>query len=242
MIVYLKTNEEIEGFKRAGKFASDLLAFLLDKVEVGIDTNYLDTLARQKCKELGVNPAFLGYEGYPAAICTSVNNILVHGLPNNIPLQCGDIVGIDVGVEIGGFIGDTADSVCVNGESELINKCREALVVGIAAATPGNYLNDIGKAIEKKSKPFKIPKEYGGHGIDRWKMHAAPFVSNFSDVDGNIKLRPGMILCIEPMIVDGNAKTSVTSDKWSVKVGGPSAHCEHTILITEADPIILTRR
>jgi methionyl aminopeptidase len=253
MIVYLKTREEIEGFKRAGKLAANVLSALLKEAETpGICPKDLDNMAKQLCENAGAKSAFHGYEGYPAHICVSVNETLVHGLPDNKPFEKHDIVGIDVGVEIDGFIGDTAETICYMSEcdstyscpSHLVLSCRDALLVAINKAKNGNMLSEIGKAISKvaKERNYKIPREYGGHGMNRYKMHAPPFVSNRQDNDGNIKLRPGMIICIEPMFVDGDPKTKVSSNGWNVEVGGMSSHCEHTVLVTENEPIVLTRR
>jgi methionyl aminopeptidase len=249
MIIYLKTEDEIVGFKRVGKETARILQKLLDAVEVGITTKQLDKIAKQECKTIGAKPAFLNYRGFPAAICTSVNEILVHGIPNDKPLQDGDIISIDIGVDMDGFIGDTADTVIVGSSStimfDMITKCREALANAISMSRADNKLIDVNKAIydiAKKNK-YEVPIEYGGHGIDRGLLHTAPFVANKPVEDYNIRLRPGMIFAIEPMFIYGNdPKISVADDKWSVRANGLTAHCEHTVLITEDNPLILTKR
>jgi methionyl aminopeptidase len=246
MMVFLKTSAEIEGFRTAGMLAAEVLEALLDATIPGISTNDLDSIARHKCRELGAKPAFLNFGGYPAAICASPNGVLVHGLPNDIPLSYNDVLGLDIGVEIDGFIGDTAETICVGSfDSPLVMACRRGLAAGIAAARSGNMLDDIGCAIWSvaKERKFSIPRGYGGHGVDRYHMHASPFVSNLPEADDdNIRLRSGMVLCIEPMFVDGSAVTSLMQDGWGVRVGGLSAHCEHTVLVAEDTPVILTQR
>ena len=249
MLVYIKNKQEIEGFKKAGKLTAKILSTILNNVHEGIDTFELDQIARRECDSLGVNPVFLGYKGFPAAICASNNRILVHGTPDRSILRTGDILSIDIGTEIDGFIGDSAETVVVGKDScKIIDTCRQALASAISQAKAGNRLNDIGGAIYKVARKhnFSIPTEYGGHGIGRFALHAEPYVSNFPDRidEENIKLRPGMILAIEPMMIDATSgETSVLeSDKWSVLAKGIAAHCEYTILITEDFPIILTDR
>jgi methionyl aminopeptidase len=251
MIVYLKSKEEISGFREAGKIAGKVLSSILNEIKPEVTTSFLNEVAIEECKKHNVVPTFLGYSGFPAAICASVNNILVHGIPNENKLKPEDIVSIDVGISMDGFIGDTAETVWVEEpkyevyclDSYLIECCRKSLDLGIEAAKSGNKLNDISKAIFDMIKMFGLstPIEYGGHGIDRYKLHAHPFVSN--NINKNeMLLRPGMIIAIEPMVINGSRETKILEDQWSVMVNGLSAHCEHTILITEEGPEVLTRR
>lgn len=247
MIVYLKTKEEIEGFEKAGEIAGLILHELLKAVKPGVATSELDEMARQKCKEHNVEPTFLGYEGFPSAICASNNEVLVHGFPNDEKLKNGDVLSLDFGATLDGFIGDTAETIIVgknkNSNTDLlVNDCRNALKDAISKAIPGNKLSDVSRAVQKGTKDFRIVTDYGGHGIDRYNMHSEPFVPNIPDIYNDVSLRPGMLIAIEPMYVMGNPTTEVSDDGWSVVVGGKSAHCEHTILITDGSPLILTDR
>lgn len=260
MIIYLKTEEEKEGFKEAGKIAANVMKKMLDAIEVGITTKDIDEIARDECKKQNVSPAFLGHEGFPAAICSSVNKELVHGIPNDKKLELGDLLSIDIGVNLDGFIGDTAATklVGLNGDEEVClpdnwagflaaQSCETALRLGIHAAQPGSKLSDIAIAISNQAKHtgHNMPLKYGGHGINRHDLHSAPFVANNPEElgDEDIVLRPGMIIAIEPMFVVGDPTTKVLEDKWTVIVSGSRAtHFEHTILIEEDGPIVLTDR
>lgn len=248
MIVYIKDREDIENFKLVGKCTAEILSILLDKAKEGVTTRDLDSIARAECENRGVAPAFLDYRGFPAAICASVNQTLVHGIPDDTALIDGDILSIDIGVEKLGYIGDSAESVVVGGgQNNLVTKCRTALKNGVAKAVAGNRISDVSQAIYDVSRKsgYSIAVGYGGHGVDRYCLHADPFVSNIPEkTENDIKLRPGMIIAIEPMLVDyKNGKTQVSSqDGWSVVANGMAAHCEHTILVTDEEPFILTDR
>lgn len=252
MIVFLKTEQDIEGFKKAGKIAADIMSQLMNLITVGSNTNKINEKAIELCEENGVKPAFLGYEGFPAAICASVNNALVHGVPDDKPLEIEDLVSIDLGVDYNGYIGDTAITVIPKLKLDyevfsyvrpILSAGQKCLDVGISAARAGNKLSDIAKAIESCRGEYSLPDNYGGHGIDRNRLHSAPFIANDPEhVDADITLRAGMILAIEPMLVEGSSKTEVAEDKWTVVVDGPSVHFEHTVLVTDGDPIILTDR
>jgi len=250
MLVFLKDEKEIEGFVKAGKIAGRILAELLSMVKPGATTNELDQLARRRCEEHKVRPVFLGYEGFPAAICTSVNEALVHGVPNDRPLENGDLVSIDIGVDLDGFIGDTAFTVIAGtptGATDMlmIKHCGAALNRGIEASRPGNRLGDIGAAVsDRGNEKFGLVTDYGGHGVNRGKLHAEPFVSNDNLAGEGIKLRPGMVIAIEPMLVSGDDNEGKTADDgWTVVLSnGRAVHCEHTIAITENGPLILTER
>jgi len=248
MIVYIKDREDIENFKLVGKCTAEILSILLNKAKEGVTTRELDSVAQTECQNRGVTPAFLNYRGFPAAICTSVNKTLVHGVPDDTALVNGDILSIDIGVEKQGYIGDSAESIIVGGEpNDLIEKCRIALKNGIDKVRAGNRLSNISQAIYDVSRKagYSIARGYGGHGIDRHRLHADPFVSNIPVEDeDDIKLRPGMIIAIEPMLIAyNNGKTRVSDqDNWSVIASGMAAHCEHTILVTDGKPFILTDR
>lgn len=253
MIVFLKSKSEIEGFKEAGKISGSILNVILGEIKPGVITKYLNEVALEECKKNNVTPTFLGYHGFPAAICVSVNKTLVHGIPNDYILQSQDIVSVDLGITLDGFIGDTAETVLVENENfeevtskefKLIKDCRFALDFSIKKAFHGNSLSDVCGFIYNVSKcrGYGVPKSYGGHGIDRYKLHAPPFIPCHTEHLDNITLRAGMVLAIEPMLIIGKGTTKVLDDKWSVETDGLSAHCEHTILITESEPLILTRR
>lgn len=246
MIIYLKTEKEIERFKESGRITAKILQKVLDNVKIGITTLELDEIARQECKIQNVIPTFLGYKGFPAAICASNNNVLVHGIPNNSPLKYGDVLSIDFGAEIDGFIGDSAETIIVGDTNHnLKNACNLALNKSIIVAKDGNKLSDISTEIYNVAKSFgySIPTKYGGHGIDRCFMHAPPFIPNIPNKELDFTLRAGMIIAIEPMFIMGNSNnTSVFSDGWSVMTESISAHCEHTVLVGSDYGIALTER
>ncbi len=251
MLVRMKTRGEIEGFMKAGRVAASILRQLASAAKdgEGKTTAQLDQLARRLCAASGASPAFLGYHGFPAAICASVGNELVHGIPDDRLLCDGDLLKIDIGVDIDGFIGDTAVTVRVGGPrpdelDRLIFDCRIALLRGIAAARPGGDLGDIGEEISREAKRggWKIAAQYGGHGMDRGKLHADPFVDNARTQ--SMRLRPGMVLAIEPMFVAGpDVDTAVAANGWTVRASGPAAHFEHSIVVSElGEPRVLTGR
>jgi len=252
MIIYLKTKKEIEGFKKAGKIAGQILQTLLDSVKVGVTTQQLDELARQECDKANVKPVFLGHSGFPAAICASNNTTLVHGIPDTKPLQNGDVLSIDIGVDVDGFIGDTADTVVVNQNPltrseklQMIMWCKTALFKAIEKAKEGQLLSSVSKEIFNVAKKngYSVPSEYGGHGISRGEMHAAPFVPNIPDEEHDVTLRAGMIIAIEPMFIMGkNPTTQVAPNGWDVVVDDLSVHCEHTVLVDVCRGIALTER
>lgn len=244
MIVTLKSEEEIIGFKKAGKIAALILKILLNNLKQNTIPKDIDKLAKELCKEYNVIPTFLGYQNFPAAICFSKNNVMVHGIPDTIPLKENDIVSIDFGATLNGFIGDTADTIKIGESSFLEECCSEALYAAIDQAIVGNKLSDIGKTINKiaDKNNYVIPTGYGGHGIDYNFLHSPPFVSNTYDIDDDVSLVNGMVLAIEPMFIDAQSnRTVVGNDGWSVYAKGNTAHCEHTILINDDKPTILTR-
>lgn len=247
MIVYMKSKEEIELFEKAGKIASNILSELIQNAKPGKSTLDLDKIAQDRCAELDVKPVFLGYHGFPAAICASVNDTLVHGIPNETPLKELDFVSIDIGVSFDGFIGDTARTVRIGKDSHpMLEACKGSLDQAILEAVPGNKLNDISKVIQKVAKDsgYSIPLGYGGHGIDKDKLHAEPFVSNIYNPYYDMTLRSGMVFAIEPMLINStNGKTAVNGeDGWSVVASANTAHFEHTIAITDDGPIVLTEQ
>lgn len=245
MLVYIKSKEEIKGFEEAGRITGKILDTLLNKTKIGISTKELDDIAREECEKYKVKPAFLNYQGFPAAICASTNNILVHGIPNNIPLKHDDIISIDMGVSMDGFIGDTAVTIDLSGTNKkLLSCCEKALYLGISQAKPGNKLSQISKTIYKhiKKNNFSTPIEYGGHGIDRDVLHSDPFVPNVPDYEEDLTLRAGIIFAIEPMVIDGKSHLQIADSGWDIIADGMTAHFEHTVLITDTGCKILTRR
>ena len=246
MLIRLKTQEEIEGFAKAGRLAAQVMRMLVDAAKPNTTTKDLDQLARNACSDANATPTFLGYNGFPAAICTSLNKELVHGIPSNSRyLQYGDLLKIDLGVTLNGYIGDIARTIVVGQElpNQLVFQCKLALLRGIAAAKAGADIGDIGAAIFDIGKcfGFKVVMNYGGHGIDRYVLHADPYVPNFK-TQNFLRLRAGMVLAIEPMFIDAKTNnTTIADDGWTVLTDGPCVHFEHTIALSEiGEPRILT--
>ncbi len=227
----------------AGKVLDEIIAF----IKPGVTTNQVDGFAAERIKFYGGRSAFLGYRKYPCHTCISVNEEVVHGLANERELRFGDIVSVDVGVNYKGFIGDNARTVAVGGcgvlGQQLMDVTDRALGLGIAAAVSGNRVTDISRAIQDyvESNGFSVVREFVGHGVGR-TMHEEPQVPNFVDSNSNQKLRPGMTLAIEPMVNAGSPDVKILKDGWTVvtRDGSLSAHFEHTILVTEGEPEILT--
>jgi methionyl aminopeptidase len=258
-IFIYKTEEEKDYFRKAGKLAANVLEKVCKAVKPGISTLDLDVLAETWIKDHGAIPTFKGYLGFPSTLCTSVNHEVVHGIPNNKKiLQAGDIISIDVGVTLMGlvngqefkFVGDNARTVPV-GEipektAELLAYTKAGLEAGIEASLKGNKISDIAKAIEKvaKSKGYGLVRDFGGHGIGP-EYHSAPFIPNYTDyftLYGDSEIKEGMILAIEPMFNLGVSDIRKLKDNWTIvtKDNKNSAHFEHSILITDGKPEILT--
>lgn len=255
MLVRMKTVAEIDRFATVGGIAAKVLDAVSDEARAGRTTAQLDAVARRICAERNVNPAFLGYKGFPAALCVSVNEELVHGIPGDRILQDGDVLKIDIGVERDGFIGDAARTIRVGGTrgdklDKAIFDCRSALMRGIAAARNGRELGDVGDAISRAAKEggWQVVLNYGGHGVERGILHADPFVANHRQMQEQapVRLRAGMVLALEPMFVVARngwfARTKVAPDGWTVLAEGPAVHFEHMVAVTEiGEPRILTR-
>jgi methionyl aminopeptidase len=248
MLVRMKTSTEIEGFAAAGRIAGRVRDLLAAEAVPGRTTLQLESLAENACREHGVHPAFLGYRGFPGAICTSVNEELVHGIPGSRILREGDLLKIDIGVEKDGFLGDTACTVRVGGPrgdelDRMALDCRRALARGIAAARNGCDLGDIGDAISRTAREggWGLVLNYGGHGMERGVLHADPFVANARLL--RMRLRAGMVLALEPMFVAAKeARTWVLGDGWTVQANGPAVHFEDTLVVAETgEPQVLTR-
>jgi len=246
-MIILKSERDIEAMRISGALAAEILNLVGTWIRPGVTTREIDQYAAQLIKERGAKSAFLGYRKYPGHLCISVNDQVVHGLPNDRRVQFGDIISLDVGVIYRGYIGDTAKTVAVGGCNVLAQKLMDvterALYEGIAQAIPGNRVVDISRAIQSyvESNGFSIVREFVGHGVGR-SMHEEPQVPNFVEGKSSPKLRPGMTIAIEPMVNAGKATVEILNDGWTVvtKDGLPSAHFEHTVLITENEPEILT--
>ena len=250
MKINIYKGSDLEGVRVAAQASAYVLQRLCDAVTPGMSTLDLDRLAAEFIKETGGKSAFLNYHGYPAQICCSVNEVVVHGIGRaDKVINPGDIVSLDVGVTVGGFTGDNARSVIAGGVStplkdKLLEATRSSLEAGIAAAVPGNRVCDIGAAVEKvvKAAGFSVVRDMVGHGCGR-KMHEDPQVPNYKLPGFSPELKPGMILAIEPMVNVGTWRITIDKeDGWTVRTadGSLSAPFEHQILITQKEPEVLT--
>jgi methionyl aminopeptidase len=246
-MIILKSERDLESMRPACMVAAKVLDEITAFIKPGLTTREVDEFAAKRIKQHGAKSAFLGYRKYPCQTCISVNEEVVHGLAGDRELHFGDIVSIDVGVVYKGFVGDTARTVAVGGcgvaAQRLMDVTERALGEGIAAAVPGNRVTDISRAVQNyvENNGFSVVREFVGHGVGR-SMHEEPQVPNFVDPKSNQKLRPGMTLAIEPMVNAGQAGVKILKDGWTVVTqdGLLSAHFEHTVLITEGEPEILT--
>lgn len=236
--------------RRANQFVAAVLAELEAMVAPGVTTADLDRAAEKLTREGGAEPAFKGYRGYPATLCASVNDEVVHGIPSpSRALKPGDIVSLDMGVKLDGFFGDSAVTVPVGPvppETEaLLAATREALGLGIAQAQVGSRLSDIGHAIQTcvEGRGFSIVREFVGHGIGE-RLHEEPQIPNYGSPGRGPKLAAGMVLAIEPMVAMGRPETRVLGDGWTAvtRDGSLAAHFEHTIAVTAEGPLVLTAR
>jgi methionyl aminopeptidase len=246
-MIILKSERDLDSMRPACMVAAKVLDEVAAFIKPGLTTRQVDEFAAKRIKQHGAKSAFLGYRKYPCHTCLSVNEEVVHGLAGDRELRFGDIVSVDVGVFYKGFVGDTARTVAVGGcgvaAQRLMDVTERALYEGIAAAIPGNRVTDISRAVQSyvESNGFSVVREFVGHGVGR-SMHEEPQVPNFVDPGSNQKLRPGMTLAIEPMVNAGQAGVKILKDGWTVVTqdGLLSAHFEHTVLITEGEPEILT--
>jgi methionyl aminopeptidase len=246
-MIMLKTAPDLEVMRRAGGIAAAALQAVVDAVRPGVTTRELDRIAEDQIRRRGAEPSFLGYRGFPASICTSVDDEVVHGIPGRRRLQAGQIISLDVGAVVDGFHGDLASTVPVGKVSEdvarLLRVTAEALEVGIRAARPGAHLGDVGAAIQRfvEEHGFSVVREFAGHGIGR-HLHEEPQIPNFGRAGNGVILRPGMTLAIEPMVNMGGSEVTMDPDGWTVRTRDhkPSAHFEHTVAVGEHGPIVLT--
>ncbi|MEU9103380.1 type I methionyl aminopeptidase [Streptomyces xanthophaeus] len=253
-MVELKTEQSIDEMRAAGRVVAHALAAVRDRAQVGVSLRELDATAREVLRGAGASSPFLGYRPrfapvpFPAVICASVNDAIVHGIPGDHVLRDGDLVSIDCGAKLGGWVGDAAVSFTVGrarpADLRLIATAEAALAAGIAAAVVGNRIGDIAHAVGTvgRAAGYGIPDGFGGHGIGR-SMHEDPGVPNEGPPGRGMKLRPGMVLAIEPMLVAGGTDDyTCDPDGWTLRTvdGSRAAHAEHTVAITADGPRILT--
>ncbi len=246
-MIYLKSREEIELLKIANQLVGKTLLELKSHIKEGVTTNQLDAIAEEFIRDNGAVPSFKGYGGFPATLCTSVNEVVVHGIPNDVPLKNGDIVSVDCGTFINGFCGDSAFTFTV-GEidkqtQKLLDVTKEALNKGIAAASIGNRIGDVSFAVQNYAEfnGFTVVREMVGHGLGR-NMHEEPQVPNYGRKGSGVKIAEGLVICIEPMINSGRRNIVFESDGWTVRTQDrkPSAHFEHAVAITKEGAEVLS--
>lgn len=245
--IIIKTPAEIEEMRHACTVAARILDDTANQCVPGVTTGELDQFARQRMDELGAVSAFLGYRGFPAHICTAVNDEVVHGIPGRRRLDLGDIISIDVGVNVDGWIGDNARTVKIGVQDpevlRLVRTAEAALAAALDRAVEGNRLSDISHTVEQVATQagFSVVKEFVGHGVGR-TMHEEPQIPNYGPAGRGPRLQAGMTLAVEPMINMGSSKVDVMEDGWTVLTRDrmPSVHVEHTVLVGKENPEILT--
>jgi methionyl aminopeptidase len=249
--INIKSAQEIEVMRSAGRINSAALSAIKAMIRPGIKTGELDQIAYDIIREHGAEPAFMDYPGpypYPATTTISINDELVHGIPGEIVLREGDIVSVDCGTILDGYVADSAFSMGVGEISEaaqaLLTVTEESLYLGIEKMRTGNRVGDVSSAIQEhvESHGFHVTREYSGHGVGQ-KMHEGPWVPNYGTARRGLPFRSGMTIALEPMVLVGTDKTLVLDDQWTVasEDGSLTAHFEHTVAITNGDPEILTR-
>jgi methionyl aminopeptidase len=247
MSITIKTDDEIAVMREAGRVVAQVLQRLREASKPGTAVRDLDEMVRREFAARGAIPTFLGYLGYPATLCVSINDEIVHGIPRDQVLRNGDIVSLDLGATFRGFVGDSAVSFGV-GEvtpeaQRLIDTTETALKRAIEASQPGNRIGAIGHAVQSYAEDlgYGVVREYVGHGVGR-RMHEDPQVPNYGTPDKGAVLRPGMVIAIEPMVNIGSWRTKRDADGWTVRTsdGTLSAHFEHTLAITKDGPVVLT--
>lgn len=246
-MIILRSKTEIEYLREAGRIVAYAHKILKDNIKPGITTLELDKLAEDAIRECGAIPAFKGYGGFPGTICASINEEVVHGIPSNRVLNDGDIISIDIGAKKGEYFGDSAKTLTVGNVSdealELIEVTRQSFYEGLKLCRVGYRLSDVSHAIQaySESHGFSVVRDYVGHGVGT-ELHEDPQIPNYGPPGKGPRLTPGMVLAIEPMINAGAYQVKVLDDDWTVVTtdASLSAHYEHTIAITDGDPIILT--
>jgi len=253
--ITVKSSRELDLMHEAGRITGLTLLTLRDSIAVGMTTRELDVIAERQIRGMGAIPAFKGYgrapgrRGFPGTLCVSINNEIVHGIPGDRVIREGDVVGLDLGAIMGGLYGDSALTVAVGEVSDDVRAQMEtgraALFAGIAQVRAGNRIGDVSAAVQAEIERrgiYGIVREYVGHGIGR-QLHEEPQVPNFSSGVPGALLRPGMAIAIEPMVNLGTQATKVLKDDWTVVTadGLPSVHYEHTVIVTEGEPLITTK-
>jgi methionyl aminopeptidase len=246
-VIIRKSAQEIETMARAGKVVAETLALIEEQLQPGITTAELDAIADEFIRSHGGVPTFKGYKGYPAATCLSPNSMVVHGIPGSLKLHDGDILSVDVGVTLDGFVADSAWTYAVGAISaeaqRLLDTCQAALEAGIREARLGNSIGDISQAVQAVTEEagYSVIRSLVGHGVGR-SMHEDPQVPNFVSTYRGPELKEGMTIAIEPMITAGGPDVYIHDDDWSISTtdGSLAAHFEHTVAVTAAGPRILT--
>jgi methionyl aminopeptidase len=247
-VIVLKSRAELDQMRVAGEMVAEILELLRERIRPGVTTRELDRLAEAECLKRKARPAFKGYGGFPFTVCASPNDQVVHGFPNEIPLNEGEILSIDFGVVYRGFYGDAAMTIPVGSidddKAKLLRITKRSLELGIEAAVIGGRLSDISSAVQTcvEKEGYSVVREFVGHGIGR-ELHEAPQIPNFGPPGQGPRLKAGMVLAIEPMINMGRPEVKILEDGWTAVTvdGRPSAHFEHTVAVTEDGPEILTR-
>jgi methionyl aminopeptidase len=247
-LIIRKSSEEIDAMARAGRVVVETLALIGESIHPGVTTQDLDEIAEEYIRSQRGTPTFKGYRGFPASICASPGSMVVHGIPGPYALADGDVISIDVGVTLDGFVADSAYTFPVGAPDDdtqrLLDTCEEALAAGIAQASPGNHVGDISAAIQRVTEGagFSVVRSLVGHGVGR-SMHEEPQIPNYGEPGRGPRLSAGMTLAIEPMITAGGPEVHVADDRWSIYTddGSLAAHFEHTVAVTDDGPRILTR-
>ena len=246
MAPVLKTRGEIELMEEANRIVHRVLEGIAERMKPGVTTRELDQFAEGLIRDAGAVPAFLHYKGYPATLCTSVNDVIVHGIPNGVPLRDGDIVGVDCGVVYKGYYGDAARSFAVGKVSDhaqrLLDVTRRALELAVEQVRPGGRLSDIGHAVQAyvEEHGFSVVRDFVGHGVGT-ALHEEPQVPNYGEPGKGPKLKPGMVLAIEPMVNAGTPQVRFDPDGWTARTGDGSlsAHFEFSVAVTDAGRRVL---
>ena len=247
-MIVLKTKRELDLMREACRISANALKIAGKAVQPGVSTKEIDDIVRKYIQEQGATPSFLGYGGFPASACISVNDVVIHGIPSKKQiLKSGDIVSIDVGAFIGGFHGDNAYTFACGDISDeakaLLTATEESLYEGIKQAVAGNRVGDIGNAVQRyvEDRSYSVVRDFVGHGVGA-KLHEDPSVPNYGTAGRGVRLMPGMTIAIEPMITAGKHNVRVLDDDWTTVTtdGSLAAHFEHTVAITPNGPVIMT--
>lgn len=247
-MIVLKTKRELDLMREACRISANALKIAGEAVEPGVTTQEIDDIVRKYIQGQGATPSFLGYGGFPASACISVNNVVIHGIPSKKQkLKSGDIVSVDVGAYINGFHGDNAYTYACGDISKeaqaLLDATKESLYQGIKQAVAGNRIGDISNAVQRyaEERSYSVVRDFVGHGVGA-KLHEDPSVPNYGTAGRGVRLLPGMTIAIEPMITAGDYKVKVLDDDWTTVTvdGSLAAHFEHTVAITSNGPVIMT--